>query len=188
VIKTDRIFGVVVIVVALAFIVSAYNLPPGNLFDKLGPKAFPYMIGAGLIISSLSLVFKPDPEPEWPAARTLLSLGLATAVLVAYTYSLKPLGFIVPTVIAAGILSYQIEPNWKRSILAGLGLSFGLFTMFKSMLGLSLIGISDGAAPYLPFIQPILDALDFAVVTLIHWLEQGALSAKSLFSIFKAAR
>ena len=35
-IRTDRIFGVVVILVALAYIASAYNLPPGNIFDKLG--------------------------------------------------------------------------------------------------------------------------------------------------------
>ena len=35
--KTDRVFGVVVILGALAFIASAYNLPAGNIFDKLGP-------------------------------------------------------------------------------------------------------------------------------------------------------
>ena len=60
--KTDRIFGVVVILVALAFIVSAYNLPAGNIFDKLGPKAFPIIVGIGMILSAAMLVIKPDPE------------------------------------------------------------------------------------------------------------------------------
>ena len=137
-IKTDRIFGVVVILVALAFIASAYNLPAGNIFDKLGPKAFPYMIGAGLILSSLSLIWTPDPEPQWPKGRTLLSLAFAAAVLVAYAYALKPGGFLVPTAIVASILSYQITPN-RYAPLIGVALAVGLFVIFKFGLGLSLM-------------------------------------------------
>ncbi len=143
-IKTDRIFGAVVIVVALAFIASAYNLPAGNIFDKLGPKAFPYVIGTGLILSALAVMLKPDPEPAWPTGRTLLSLAFATLVLLAYAYSLKPLGFLVPTAIAAGILSYQITPNARLAPVIGVGLSVGLFVVFKYALGLSLLPFPRG--------------------------------------------
>jgi putative tricarboxylic transport membrane protein len=138
VIRSDRIFGVVVILVALAFIASAYNLPPGNVFDKLGPKAFPIVIGIGMSICAAALVIRPDAEPEWPDRKTLIALGFATAVLVGYAYSLKPLGFLVPTAIAAGVLSYQITPNKRGAVLVGIGLSIGLFVIFKYALGLSL--------------------------------------------------
>lgn len=139
--KTDRIFGVVVILVALAFIVSAYNLPAGNIFDKLGPRAFPIIIGVGMVLSAAVLVIGPDPEPDWPALPTILALGLATAVLVGYAYALKPLGFLLPTAIAASILSYQITPKRVPAMLTGLGLSVGLFVIFRYALGLSLLAL-----------------------------------------------
>ena len=139
--KTDRIFGVVVILVALAFIVSAYNLPAGNIFDKLGPRAFPIIIGVGMVLSAAVLVIGPDPEPDWPAFPKILALGLGTAVLVGYAYALKPLGFLLPTAIAASILSYQITPKRVPAMLTGLGLSVGLFVIFRYALGLSLLAL-----------------------------------------------
>ncbi len=137
-IRTDRVFGLVVIFVALTYTVSAYNLPPGNLFDKLGPKAFPTIIGIGMIVCAGFLVLRPDGEPDWPARPTLLALGFATVVLIAYAYALKPMGFLVPTAIASGILSYQLSPKPVAAVLTGLGLSVGLFVLFKYALGLSL--------------------------------------------------
>ncbi len=76
--------------------------------DPVGSKTFPIMIGAVAAICGVFLMVKPDPDPDWPAARTFLALGFAVVVLVAYAYALKPLGFLIPTAIAAGVLSYQI--------------------------------------------------------------------------------
>ena len=140
-IRTDRVLGVVVILVALTFIVSAYNLPAGNMFDKLGPRAFPIIVGVGMAISAGLLILRPDAEPEWPGGKTLLSLGFAILVLIFYAYSLGPFGFLVPTAIAAGILSYQIRPVARPAILTGLGLSLGLFVIFKYALGLGLFAL-----------------------------------------------
>ncbi len=143
-IRTDRIFGVVVILVALAYIASAYNLPAGNLFDKLGPRAFPIIVGLGMAISAGMLVVRPDAEPQWPGGKTLLSLGFATLVLIGYAYSLGPLGFLIPTAIASAILSYQIRPTPLPAVLTGLGLSLGLFIIFRYALGLSLFALPRG--------------------------------------------
>jgi putative tricarboxylic transport membrane protein len=129
---------VVAILVALAFSARAYNLPPGNIFDKLGPKAFPIIVAIGAIISAAVMIVKPDAEPDWPGARTLLAIGFATVVLIAYAYALKPMGFLVPTAIAAGVLSYQISPRPAIAALVGVGLSVGLFVIFKYGLGLGL--------------------------------------------------
>lgn len=143
-IRTDRVFGAAVILVALAYVASAYNLPPGNIFDKLGPRAFPIIVGIGMAISAAALVLRPDAEPDWPAARRLLSLAFATVVLVAYAYALKPFGFLIPTAIAAAILSYQISPKRGPAIATGIGLSLGLFVIFKFALGLSLVALPRG--------------------------------------------
>ncbi len=140
-IRSDRILGVVVVIVALVFITSAYNLPQGNLFDKLGPKAFPIIVAIGMIVSAAGLILRPDPEADWPEMPSLLSIGFATVVLVGYAYSLKPLGFLAPTAIAAAILSYQISPRPIPAVLTGIGLSVGLFVIFKYALGLGLFAL-----------------------------------------------
>ncbi|UWQ14112.1 tripartite tricarboxylate transporter TctB family protein [Aliiroseovarius sp. M344] len=136
---SDRIFGAVVTLVALAYVASATQIQSSFMADPVGPRTFPILVGCVAALCGIILVFKPDPDPEWPTLATFGSLGLAVVVLVGYAYALKPLGFIVPTAITAAILSYQIEPRASRAVLAGIGLSIGLFIIFKFALGLGLV-------------------------------------------------
>lgn len=136
---SDRIFGLVATLVALAYIASAMQIETSFLSDPVGPKSFPILIGVIGAICGVYMVFKPDSEPNWPVLRTFGAIAVAILVLVMYAFSLVPLGFIIPTAIAAGILSYQISPNAKRASLAGVGLSIGLFVIFKFALGLGLV-------------------------------------------------
>ena len=142
--SSDRVFGLVVAVVALAYIASARQIQTSFLMDPVGPKTFPIIIGSIGALASMFLVFRPDPDPEWPALRTFGALAAAVVVLVAYAYALKPLGFLLPTAIAAGLLSYQIAPRARFATLAGIGLSVGLFVIFKYALGLGLAPLPRG--------------------------------------------
>jgi len=137
-VRSDRILGLVTVVVALAYIASATQLETSFLSDPVGSKTFPYLIGAVGVVCGLVFLYRPDPDPEWPGVKSWLSLALAAVVLVLYAYALKPLGFLLPTAVTAAILSYQIGPRVVPAILAGVGLSLGLFAVFKFLLGLSL--------------------------------------------------
>ena len=139
--KSDRIFGLVGLLIALAYMASATQIQTSFLADPVGPKAFPLMIGAVAAISCLVLLVRPDPDPEWPDTPTWMALAVAVVVLVGYAYALKPLGFLLPTAVASGILSYQISPNRKAAAIAGICLSVGLYLLFKFALGLSLVGL-----------------------------------------------
>ncbi len=141
---SDRIFGLVALFVALAYIASATQIQTSFLTDPVGPKAFPIIVGVVAAISSLVMIYKPDPDPEWPGMPTFFSLLIATIVLLTYAYLLKPLGFILPTAVAAGILSYQISPNRTKATISGVSLSIGLFLLFKFVLGLGLIAFPKG--------------------------------------------
>lgn len=141
---SDRIFGLVVLMVALAFIASATQIQTSFMSDPVGPKAFPMIIGAIAGLCGLIMMIRPDPDPEWPKGRTFIALLIAVIVLIAYAYALKPLGFLIPTAIAAAILSYQISPRIGPAILSGLGLSVGLFLLFKFALGLGLEAFAKG--------------------------------------------
>ena len=138
---SDRIFGLVATVAALAYIASAAQAQTSFLTDPVGPKGFPILIGIVWAISGIIMVLRPDQEPDWPVRRTFIALAFAVIVLIGYAYALKPLGFLLPTAVAAGILSYQISPNPKRAVLSGIGLSIGLFIIFKFALGLGLVAI-----------------------------------------------
>ena len=138
-IRSDRVFGLVVILVALGYVLGAMQIKVGFLADPLGAKTFPIMIGSVAALCGLVMVLKPDPEPDWPGLGSLLNIAVSVVVLVVYAYSLKPMGFLIPTAIAAGMLAYQIDPKPLRSVMIGVGLSLGLFILFKYALDLGLV-------------------------------------------------
>ena len=136
---SDRIFGLVCLITAVAYIAAATQIQTNPFSGEFLPKLFPLMIGGVAALCSLTIMFRPDPDPNWPAARTWGAMAVAVLVLCIYAVMITPLGFILPTAIAAGILSYQISPNVKPAIAAGVGLSLGLFVLFKFALGLGNI-------------------------------------------------
>ena len=142
--SSDRIFGAVMIVVALGYILSASTIQVPLFPDPMGPKAFPYLIAAGVIVCALVMILRPDPEADWPASGVLMTIGAAALVMIGYAYALKPLGFLIPTAIAAGILSYQLSPRPVAATLTGIGLSVGLFVLFRYALGLGLQPVPKG--------------------------------------------
>ncbi|MDZ4136695.1 MAG: tripartite tricarboxylate transporter TctB family protein [Paracoccaceae bacterium] len=137
----DRIFGAVMIVLALGYILSAMNIQTSFMSDPVGPRVFPYMVAGVTILCSLVLVLRPDPQADWPAPTMFLKLATALAVLVGYALLIRPLGFILPTVIASGAISYMINPRAVPAALAGLGLGIGLYVLFKMVLGLGLVAL-----------------------------------------------
>jgi putative tricarboxylic transport membrane protein len=135
---SDRIFGAVVILGSFIYVMAAQGIAKPFFADPLGPQAFPIGVGIVAAICGLVMVFSPDEEPDWPEMRSFLSIVGSTILLIAYAYSLKPMGFLVPTAIASAVISYQITPAPMRAVIYGLGISVGLFVLFKFALGLSL--------------------------------------------------
>jgi putative tricarboxylic transport membrane protein len=142
--KSDRVFGLVVILGALAYIASALQIQTSFISDPVGSKTFPILVASVAIICGGVMVFAPDEEPEWPEGRMVLSLLFSVALLVAYAYALKPLGFLLPTAIAAAVLSYQISPRLTVAAITGICLSVGMFVLFRYGLGLSLFAVPRG--------------------------------------------
>ena len=143
-IRSDRVFGLVVIFGALAYAAGAFQIQASFMSDPVGSKTFPLIIAGAAAVCGLVMVLRPDPEPDWPGGTSLVSLVLSVLVLICYAYALKPLGFLIPTAIAAGILSYQIEPRPLAAVAGGIGLSVGLYALFRFVLGLSLVGLPKG--------------------------------------------
>ena len=136
--KTDRIFGLGVICVALAYIASATQIQIGFLSDPVGSRTFPYILGAVAVVCGLVIALRPDGEPAWPSLATLGRIALALVVMYGFAIALRPIGFLLPAAVASAALSYLIAPRPVAAIVSGLGLSIGLFVIFKFGLGLGV--------------------------------------------------
>ena len=134
----DRVFGLLIAVVALGYILSATQIQIGFLSDPVVSRTFPYIVGGVALLCAFAIMARPDPDPEWPAWRSLGRIGIALAVLYLFAIALRPLGFLIPAALASAILAYQVRPVVRTAAAAGLGLSFGLFAILKYALGLGL--------------------------------------------------
>ncbi|HPG21492.1 MAG TPA: tripartite tricarboxylate transporter TctB family protein [Amaricoccus sp.] len=134
----DRLFGGIGLLLAAFFIWQATQIQVSFISDPVGPKTFPIIIGLLLGISSLAVLLKPDPKPDWPAPGRLVEIGIAVLVLVVYAYSLPVIGFVFATAIAAAFLSWRLGTSPLQAIAAGAATSVGIYVVFHLILGLSL--------------------------------------------------
>jgi putative tricarboxylic transport membrane protein len=137
----DRIFGLVVVLGALAFFAGALQIQVSFLSDPLGPRVFPILISGAALLCGLAMILKPDADPEWPPRAAWVSMGIALVVLIAYAYTVVPLGFLIPTALASAAIGYLIDPKPAQSLVMGAVLSAVLFVIFKYGLGLGLFAL-----------------------------------------------
>jgi putative tricarboxylic transport membrane protein len=134
----DRTLGVVGLLLSAFYIWQATRIELSFITDPVGPRAFPILIGLMLAVASLVIVLRPDAAPAWPEAARLIEIGLAAAVMVAYTYALPAFGFIIATALASGYLCWRLGTAPVASALTGIGIALGIYLVFHSILGLSL--------------------------------------------------
>ena len=135
---SDRIFGVVGILLSIGFAFSAFAIQESFLSDAVGPKAFPLIIATILGLSSAVIAFRPDPEPVWPTLGRFVEVVASVVVMLLYAQLLPELGFVFSTAFAASYLSWRLGSSILGSIMTGVGTSVGIYVVFHLILGLSL--------------------------------------------------
>lgn len=135
----DRIFGVLMIVLAVAYGWGATQLPePFGGSEAVGPETFPLLLAGVLALSSLYLIVRPDPDNAWPWSRTGVELIIAVVVLVLYAMLLQPLGFILSTALAVGTLCWRMGSRVPRAYLVGAISGLVVYLVFNFALDLAL--------------------------------------------------
>jgi putative tricarboxylic transport membrane protein len=135
---SDRIFGVVGLLLALGYAWAALTIEESFLSDAVGPKAFPLIIAAVLGLSSLVVILKPDVAPEWPPLMRLMEVAAAVVVMILYAIFLPELGFVIATALAATYLTWRLGTRPLSSVVSGSLTSLGIYAVFHLVLGLSL--------------------------------------------------
>ncbi|WP_192036756.1 tripartite tricarboxylate transporter TctB family protein [Halomonas sp. YLGW01] len=142
----DRIFGVLMIVLAVAYGWGATQFPEpfGGGAEAVGPETFPKLLAVVLTLSSLYMIVRPDPDNAWPWSRTGLELVIAVVVLVLYAMLLQPLGFIPSTLLAVGTLCWRMGAPPVKAYLTGAIAGVVVFLIFNFALDLALpLGLLD---------------------------------------------
>jgi len=135
---SDRIFGVVGLVLAAFYIWAASIIPDSFMVDVIGPRAFPYIVGAVLALSSLYFILRPDDEPRWPELRDFMEIVFAAAVMFLYAWVLPEIGFVMSTVFATAYLTWRLGTAPVPALVTGVATSGGIYVVFHLVLGLSL--------------------------------------------------
>ncbi len=135
---SDRIFGGFGLALAIFYIWAASIIKDSFMVDVVGPRAFPYIVGTVLALTSIYFIVRPDEEPRWPIMRDLMEILAATVVMFLYAWFLSDVGFIISTTIATAYLTWRLgtEPLW--SLVVGVLTAIGIYVVFHLILGLAL--------------------------------------------------
>lgn len=135
---SDRITGVALLLLALAFGIQAWSFRATFFTDPLGARAFPLAIAALLVPLAAILVVRPRPTATWPARTSWPPLGIALATFVVYALVLEPIGFLLATTGVFVVFARLFHARAWQGLVAGLLFSATLYALFVWALGLYL--------------------------------------------------
>ncbi len=145
----DAVLALVTVLGAVVYLYADWHLPNLTFGDPLGPKAFPAMIGIGLLLSGLLLAFetwqKPrrraKPAPTQATHRHALILtGMAAWTAVYYT-AFEPVGYVLATAVYLfGLLAYFNRGRHLLNLTVALGFTACAYAVFVRFLGVMMPG------------------------------------------------
>lgn len=137
------------VVLAALYIYAAEQFPALQISDPLGPKAFPRLLGIGLLLTAGALLVetlraaKPERTAEgqnkagegrhyWLVGAIAIWTGLYLAVF-------EWLGYAMATgIYLLALMAYFHRGRWTGSILTSVLFSFASYWMFTKLLAVSL--------------------------------------------------
>ena len=163
-IKGDVWLAFGVIALAAVYLYMDMRLPEVRLSDPLGPKAFPALVGVGLIASALMLLlegrskarltvtppmsakpvaepavkaFSADATPESKSHAVILIAMVAWTAL--YYFTFERAGYLLATsVFLFGLLTYFNRKRLKTNLAIALGVTVVFDLLFSQLLGVPM--------------------------------------------------
>ena len=153
---TDRIIFVLILVLAAVYFYATAQIPTLEIGDPLGPKAFPRLLGIGLLITAALLFMemwrarKTQPGKDETEAigdrRHLLIVGAVAVWTAIYFAVFEPLGYVLSTAIyLLALTAYFHRGKWVTNVLTSVLYAVLSYLLFSTALGVSL---PRGALPF----------------------------------------
>ncbi|HVY99934.1 MAG TPA: tripartite tricarboxylate transporter TctB family protein [Dongiaceae bacterium] len=148
--RADLYLAITIIVVAAIYLHADAGLRSASIGDPLGPKAFPALVGGGLILSALLLLFETwgkrralaDTRIQ-PRTRDQKHVVLVLAGMIAWTalyyYVFESAGYLIATpVFLFGLLSYFNKGRHLVNVLVAVCFTATVYLLFSILLGVPL--------------------------------------------------
>lgn len=140
--KARAAFGFAVALLGGSYMWVSLGISEGPGYAAVGPGAFPFTIGAGLVLSGLGvaifdLLGRTEGAPTEPIDRaTLLAM---IALLAAYIVAYETLGFIVATILMYALSARVLgSRRWGVNLLVAVLLSLIVYGVFHYLLQVQL--------------------------------------------------
>lgn len=154
----ETLLALVTIAFGAAIVWQTTQIRLTPAYSKVGPRAIPYIVGAGLILVGIWLVYEAlsgrsevsgasDSEDVDPTLPTdWRCIGLLALALLAYLVLIEPAGFVIAsTVLFAGAAFAMGSRRYARDIVIGAVMAAVLYIGFTRGLDLDLpAGILSG--------------------------------------------
>lgn len=137
--NTDFIVGVVFAIIGAAIIILTGDIKVPTFLTEPGPRLFPYISGAGILICGIGIAFtKSEKKEKKPADKQALKrLLVISGALVLYYIGLHFFGFIIATPFASfafiKILGCEEKVSNIVAIIITILVTWGLYTLFNGV-------------------------------------------------------
>lgn len=139
-----------VVAMGIVILVETQDIRIPRALTVVGPRDFPRIVGAGLVILGIWYVIdvvrgdqaapsadSEDADPTLPADWAVL--GQLAIVLIAYAVLMRPAGFIIASVVLFFGASFALgSRHFLRDAIAGILISTVTFLVFSEWLGIRL--------------------------------------------------
>ena len=130
------------LLLAIGVAVEGANVTVGFGYDTVGPRAFPYLIAAGLVVSGISILVAAlsHAAPVEPAEpHDWMPVVAISITLIMQMVLIKPLGWIPVSTVGFAIVAWVFGSRQVfRNILFGALLACATFALFNFGLGFRL--------------------------------------------------
>ena len=150
--RAETALAACIIVGALIYLWADSTLPVSRIGDPLGPKAFPALVGGGLILSGILLLLeiwkkRRSPEFEKAASRRTVAVDHRRQVILCamvawtalYYLTFDALGYLIGTpLFLLGLLSYFHRGHHLANAMTAVGFTAAVYGLFTLLLGVPL--------------------------------------------------
>jgi putative tricarboxylic transport membrane protein len=136
--KSDRISGVVWLVVAIAMGLLATQFHSPFSYEPIGPAKYPMLLALLMGLCGIWFIIRPGAEPQWPDSRLWRKVVIMFALLLAYAWLFQLLGFMLATALLTVGLGRLYDGRWLQCVIGGALLGPGLYVFFDRLLDVAL--------------------------------------------------
>ncbi len=138
-----------VVAIGLVIVGGAFTIGSGVRYDRIGPRFFPYLVAAGLLVSGFLLLreaLRRRNTPDIGDRSSVSHLGILGIALISGVAGLERAGFILTSVVVFWLVARAFGSRRPmRDVFAGVLLSVIVYLAFTRGLGLPLpAGILQG--------------------------------------------